>query len=143
MGMEVITGIGMEAQPIGVTVPDTPTVHEAVRPTGMTGPEVQPGGAEARRRGIMARVTLTDIAEDRRTGAAVPEVRPDGVAAPRLGAAGPARFMGPVVAPVRGGVEPKPALARESAPRSASIVRHRTGWGDRGYERLSGARLSD
>jgi hypothetical protein len=95
MGMEVITGIGMEAQPIGVTVPDTPTGHEAVPPTGMTGPEVPPGGAEARRRGIMARVTLAVIAEDRRTGAAVP-----------------ARFMGPVVAPVRGGVEPTPALAR-------------------------------
>jgi len=127
--MEVITGIGMEAQPIGVTVPGRPMVHEAVLPTGMTGPEVQPGGAEARRRGIMARVTLTDIAEGRRTGAAGPEVRPDGVVAPRLGAAGPARFMGPVVAPVRGGVEPTPALA---------------GWQiDRGYERLSGARLSD
>lgn len=88
MGMEVITGIGMEGQPIGVTVPGRPTVHEAVLRTGMTGPEV----------------------------------RPDGVVAPRRGAAGPARFMGPVVAPVHGGVEPTPALARESAPYPASMT---------------------
>ena len=110
MGMEVITEIGMGAQPIGMTVPGRPTVHEAVLPTGMTGPEVQPGGAEARRRGIMARVTSADIEEARRTGAA------DRV-----------RGTAPVVAPVRGGVEPTPALAQESAPYPASIVGHRAG----------------
>jgi hypothetical protein len=104
-GIRVIIGIDMEDQPIGTTAPDVPTVHEAAPPTGMTGREVQPVGAEARRRGIMARVTSADIVEARRTGAVVPEVQRDGAAAPRLGVADRVRFMGPVVAPVRGGVE--------------------------------------
>jgi hypothetical protein len=102
--MGVIIEIGMEVQLIGMTVPGMPTVHEAVPRIGMTGPEVQPDGAGARRRGIMARVTLVDIAEARRAGAAVRKVRPDGAAARRRGAGDPARFTGLVVAPDRGGV---------------------------------------
>ena len=57
MGMRVITEIDMEAQPIGMTVPGMLTVHEVAPLTGMMGPEAQPDGAGARRRGIMARVT--------------------------------------------------------------------------------------
>ena len=125
MGIPATTEIGMGALPIGMTVQGAPTVREAAPPTGMMGPEAQPVGAAARLRGIMARVTSADIGEARRTGAA-----------------DRARGTAPVVARVRGGVELTPALAQESAPYPASIVRHRAG-SDLGYERLSGARLSD
>jgi hypothetical protein len=104
-GIRVIMGIDMEDRPIGTTVPGVLTVHEAAPPSGMTDREVQPVGAEARGRGIMARVTSADIVEARRTGAVVPEVQRDGAAAPRLGVADRARFTEPSVAPVRGGVE--------------------------------------
>lgn len=110
MGIPATTEIGMGALPIGMTVQGAPTVREAAPPTGMMGPEAQPVGAAARLRGIMARVTSADIGEARRTGAA-----------------DRARGTAPVVARVRGGVEPTPALAQESAPYPASIVRHRAG----------------
>ena len=103
MGIPATTEIGMGALPIGMTVQGAPTVREAAPPTGMMGPEAQPVGAAARLRGIMARVTSADIGADRARGTA------------------------PVVARVRGGVEPTPALAQESAPYPASIVRHRAG----------------
>lgn len=111
MGIPVTTEIGMGAQPIGMTVQGAPTVHEAAPPTGMMGPEAQPDGAAARRRGIMARVTSADIGEARRAGAA-----------------DRARGTAPVVARVRGGVEPALATARGSASYSVPISGIRAGW---------------
>ena len=111
MGIAVTTEIGMGAQPIGMTVQGAPTVHEAAPPTGMMGPEAQPDGAAARRRGIMARVTSADIGEARRAGAA-----------------DRARGTAPVVDRVRGGVEPALATARGSASYSVPISGIRAGW---------------
>jgi hypothetical protein len=123
MGIPVTTEIGMGAQPIGMTVQGAPTVHEGAPPTGTMGPEAQADGVAAPPRGIMARVTSADIGEARRTGAA-----------------DRARGTAPVVARVRGDVEPALAIAR-----GAQVTPHRyPAWvADRGYERLSGARLSD
>jgi hypothetical protein len=103
MGIPVTTEIGMGAQPIGMTVQGAPTVHEGAPPTGMMGPEAQPDGAAAPPRGIMARVTSADIGEARRTGAA-----------------DRARGTAPVVARVRGDVEPALAIAR-----GAQVTPHR------------------
>ncbi len=110
MGIPVTTEIGMGVQPIGMTVPGAPTVHEGAPPTGMMGPEAQPDGAAARRRGIMARVTSADIGEARRTGAA-----------------DRARGTAPAGARVRGGVEPTPATPRRIASYSAPISGIRAG----------------
>ena len=107
MEIAVTTEIGMGAQPIGMTVQGAPTVHVGAPPTGMMGPEAQPDGAAARLRGIMVRVTSADIGEARRTGAA-----------------DRARGTAPVVARVRGGVEP----ALRSASSSAPISGLRAGW---------------
>jgi hypothetical protein len=111
MGIPVTTEIGMGAQPIGMTVQGAPTVHEAAPPTGMMGPEAQPDGAAARRRGIMARVTSADIGEARRAGAA-----------------DRARGTVPVVARVRGDVELALATARGSASYSTPISGIRAKW---------------
>ena len=126
MGIPVITEIDMGAQPIGMTVQGVPTVREGVPPTGMMGPEAQPDGAAARRRGIMARVTSADIGEARRAGAA-----------------DRARGTAPVVARVRGGVEPALATGARKRKLLRTDVRRSSWVADRGYERLSGARLSD
>ena len=111
MGTPATTEIGMGALPIGMTVQGAPTVREAAPPTGMMGPEAQPDGAAARLRGIMVRVTSADIGEARRTGAA-----------------DRARGTAPVVARVRGDVEPALATARGSASYSAPISGIRAGW---------------
>ena len=105
MGIPATTEIGMGALPIGMTVQGAPTVREAAPPTGMMGPEAQPVGAAARLRGIMARVTSADIGEARRAGAA-----------------DRARGTAPVVARVRGGVEPDTCLGarKRDLPRTHS-----------------------
>jgi hypothetical protein len=85
-------------------------VHEGAPPIGMMAPEAQPDGAAARRHGIMARVTSADIGEARRTGVV-----------------DRARGTAPVVARVRGGVEPALATPRGSASYSAPIFGIRAG----------------
>ena len=104
--------IRMEAEHTGTTVRGAPMVREAATPTGMMAPEVQPDGAEARHPGIRALVTSADIAAARRVGVAAPVVRRDGAAAPRRGAADRVRSTAPLVALVRGDVEPGSASTR-------------------------------